>query len=127
MESLVSIRTTASLADILSMSCLAYSSPAIRSLLDIKHESPLASIKLHNSIAFACCFDENDMNMLKRPEGWIKVSCHMPLVGAKIFARQYADICTVIWPENLVKELNDDFSDVKQRYSKVVKQFSDDR
>lgn len=50
------------------------------------------------------------------PDGWIKVSVRMTELGAKVFARQFADMCTLIYPESTAKALKEEFAFVSAKY-----------
>lgn len=60
-----------------------------------------------------------DVSMRKQEDGSVKVSVRMPLAGARAFAYQFADLCTLIWPENLAMELKESFAKIEERYNKA--------
>ncbi len=58
----------------------------------------------------------DSFEMRKQQDGWIKVSVRMSRMGIKVFARQFVDMCTLIYPESLLKELKEEFAVASAKY-----------
>lgn len=65
-----------------------------------------------------------NFEMRKMRDGWIKVSARMPKMGARAFAFQFAEMCTLIWPDDLVNDLNAAFEKIRLRYAGVTEEAS---
>lgn len=57
-----------------------------------------------------------DLHMKKIADNKTRVSVKMPKFGAKVFARQFSDMCTLTSPQSLRNELQEEFKELQNRY-----------
>lgn len=80
------------------------------------NDAPPDKLKSNFNTVYSELSGFDELRSRQLPSGKVQISCHMPRAGAKIFALQFAELCTLVWPLELRRELGDLFAQIGANY-----------